>query len=159
MSPPQTQAEWGSVAQRVERYARRIDRGNRVPDLAERTMEKLARLARQGRWAGTNEDAWRYKCVLSTYLDAVRKTVEDPAPEPGGDVRIPSSVHDWLALRRAWASLSDEDRRLIWIVDIEGMPIREVAEELGRSEHAAEQRVSVARGRFRAALEREGFRE
>jgi RNA polymerase sigma factor (sigma-70 family) len=94
---------------------------------------------------------WLYAIVQNRLIDALRVQRRrllrelDPerSPEP---VRPPPQEHDALAsdVRRAVASLPDNQRRVIELLKLEELSVREVAARLGMSE--ANVKVTAHRG-------------
>lgn len=62
-------------------------------------------------------------------------------------------LEDREAVGRALAALSDDDREVLWLVDIEDLTLAEAADALGVTIVAAKSRLHRARLRFMAALD------
>jgi RNA polymerase sigma factor (sigma-70 family) len=99
--------------------------------------------------------AWLYTVARRRLADEARRRGRGPLPvapveaiEYGPDVA--------RALRRALATLPQEQRRVVVLKLIEGWSFREIAERLGVTEAACKMRLSRALERLRVALEQEG---
>ena len=89
-------------------------------------------------------------CV--SYLRQRRPTAGiDEIPEPAGDGGM-GSLDERLALERGIARLSEEQRQVVVLRDIEGFRRREVAERLGIPEGTVMSRLHLARRRLRRGL-------
>ncbi len=61
------------------------------------------------------------------------------------------AAEEWVAMRDAFAQLPADDRTVLYLAAIEGLPGPEIAERLGISPHAVRMRIHRARQRFRLA--------
>lgn len=113
-------------------------RRDRVPDL---TVAWLIGVARH-----KLADHWRRQARDERKLRAVDAEPE-PAPEDW-DVRL-----DVLAARRVLSGLAPHHRSALTLRYLDGLPVRAVAEHLGRTEGATEQLLLRAKAAFRRAYE------
>lgn len=90
--------------------------------------------------------------ICLSYLRKRRPTVGiDEIPEPAGDGGM-DSLLDRLALERGIEGLSDEQRRVLVMKDLEGYAHREVADRLGIPAGTVMSRLHLARRRLRRRL-------
>jgi RNA polymerase sigma factor (sigma-70 family) len=101
---------------------------------------------------------WLRRVVINHSISALRKLPKaDPvefqefhAHSDGDHERIGLSMD----LESALATLGAEDRAVVWLHDVEGYNHREIAKLFGKTESFSKTRLSRARAKLRAALER-----
>jgi RNA polymerase sigma-70 factor (ECF subfamily) len=107
--------------------------------------------------------AWLRAITVRKGLDWLRKhqrLAEQALPEPGDagpEPIAPGSAEDradLLAMRRALAQLSAQDRAVLLLADVEGRSMAEVAEALGSTRVAVKLRASRARRKLAGMLRR-----
>ncbi len=113
-------------------------RRGRVPDL---TVAWLIGVARH-----KLVDHWRRREVE----DRALKAIDDPAPEDRWEVQL-----DALVAHRTLADLAPQHRSALTLRYLDGLPVREVASCLGRTEGATEVLLVRARAAFRVRYEGE----
>lgn len=100
---------------------------------------------------------WLRRVVVNHAISALRRLpkaeilpFEDyRASEPGGQERI-GSVMD---LEAALGQLSDVDRTIVWLHDVEGYKHQEIAQLFGKTESFSKTRLARARQRLRELIE------
>jgi len=106
---------------------------------------------------------WLRRVVINHSISALRKLPKaDPvelqeyhASCEGDHERIGLSMD----LESALASLGAEDRTVVWLHDVEGYNHREIASLFGKTESFSKTRLSRARAKLRAVLERPSIQE
>ncbi|MFN3663550.1 RNA polymerase sigma factor [Yoonia sp.] len=138
---------------RLCRFARGLTgAADQADDLVQASVEKALRNL-DGFTRGTRMDAWMFRIIRNTWIDTIRArrdTVEFDAEAAatiiGSDGRATTEAHLHLAeVRRAMASLPEEQRAVLMLVCVEGMRYREVAEVLDIPEGTVMSRLSRAR--------------
>jgi RNA polymerase sigma-70 factor (ECF subfamily) len=105
---------------------------------------------------GAHRDRSRQKrkFVVPTNVESLHR-VADPA-----DAVARVAARDELAIvRRVLAALPEEQREVLELAVVEGLPYEEIAGRLGVPEGTVKTRVSRARARLRKGLERFGIEE
>ncbi|MFJ8038968.1 RNA polymerase sigma factor [Kitasatospora sp. NPDC096147] len=101
--------------------------------------------------------SWMFRIVRNECLRRARHLVH--VDGPGVEVLAPSAEEDALAgleverVAAAVAALPDDQRRVLIMRDVRGLPGRTVADALGLSTPAMKSRLHRARATLRAALE------
>jgi RNA polymerase sigma-70 factor, ECF subfamily len=110
-------------------------------------------------------------------VDALRRRLRDRkrrAPEPKRDLpasgTADAAISPYLgpeesllresqaeALRRAMAAIAEDERSLLYLKEVEGLRVAQLASILGVPEGTVKSRLSRARDRLRAALEEDGY--
>ena len=148
-------------------------------DAADATQEgfiKAYRRLDQYRGGGTSFRAWLMRIVVNTCYDMLRSSMRsrrrqsalivnfDPdsgEDEWGGNLQDPSERPEEYVLRREVAerlqmviySLPADQRMVLILSDIEGLPYTEIANIIGAPIGTVKSRLSRARGRVRDAIE------
>lgn len=129
-------------------------------DLAGDTCEAVVRTLPKLRDAGKFE-AWFWKVARSKLYDHLRKR-RTTAPRPGERDEMFDDPEDLMLLadehasvRRAFRTLKDRDRELLWLRDVVGLPYDEIAGRFVLREGAVRIAVMRARQRLEEALEQE----
>ncbi len=146
-----------SLLPRFRRFARVLARREDLADdLLQAACERA--LSRLDQWQpGTRLDSWMYRIMQTVWIDWTRKQrvrgVSEPLdtqPEPmGSDGRQVMESHLQLAaVREAIARLPDEQRAVLGLVTIEGLPYKEAAEVLGIPVGTVMSRLARARARL-----------
>src|ERR1700757_3746187 len=119
---------------RLRRYARALTRDvSRADDLVQDTLVRA--IARQHHWqCGTDLHAWLFTIMHNQNVNGIRRSVrEGIAVEYDNEWPFPSAAADpigRLSLRdldRALARISEEQRRVILLIGLEGTSYQEAA--------------------------------
>ncbi len=101
---------------------------------------------------------WLRRVVVNHTISALRKLPKSDAVElqefhahTDGD---PERIGLSLDLESALSTLDREDRAVVWLHDVEGYNHREIAGLFGKTESFSKTRLSRARSKLRAVLER-----
>jgi len=107
-------------------------------------------------WRGVPFAAWLLRIAANVMADewkrAAKEQVVEDLPEVGTDPNI-EEVDQRARLFRAVEKLPDDQRRVVHMRFAEGQSIREIAQELGRSEGAVKQLQFRALQTLRASVE------
>lgn len=144
-------------------------------DAADATQEVFLRVTRSvmGFRGDAQFSTWLHRVTVNVCATALRRRGDARARGTGAGFRpfaAPDSVDDLEAdddteqrvvaleeagdVAKAMAELSEEDRRVIVLRDIEGLSTRQAADVLGISESAAKVRLHRAHARLREAVAR-----
>ena len=159
-----TRAELIALIPRLRQFAlamtgNRADGDDLVQDVLERALTRLHQYEQ-----GTRLDSWIYRIAQNCWIDHVRKlrsrakyVVADPdADAPGIDGA--AAMNATLTLSKALAvlaTLPEEQRVVVVLVQVDGYSYREAGEILGVPEGTVTSRL----GRARAALNAQVFGE
>lgn len=140
-----------------------------TPALAEEALQETF----VGVWRGASGlrdpaafRGWMYGLARRQAARASRRRVGEPLDaEPieqlgvaagwGSEARggaVLARIEDHDAVRHALAALSDDDREVVWLVDVDELSLAEAADALGLSLAATKSRLHRARLRLMAAL-------
>ena len=144
---------------RLRRYARALTRDvSRADDLVQSCLVRA--VSKQHLWQpGTDLRAWLFTILHNQHVNEVRRSVREGANVPIEDAAPaltaqPNAV-DALQLRdleRALAKLAPEQRQVILLVGLEGMPYEEVASILDIPIGTVRSRLSRGRGQLRILM-------
>lgn len=151
---------WGTLYDRLgERVFRLLHRitGDRETalDLTHDTFVILATKGRQYTGRGSL-NGWVFRIAANLARDRLRRektrraAAEQPPAPPGGDA---PDAELRLVLDRAIAELTEEQRAVLLLYDVDRYTHPEIAEMLNIAEGTSKARLSRARARLRAALE------
>jgi RNA polymerase sigma-70 factor (ECF subfamily) len=130
-------------------------------DLFQETWLRVAR-----NWADragiADEEAWLFTVARNVFLSERRATATKlrgaeelklvPAPAGRSPEHVAEDRQDAAALEAALAALSADDRAILWLVAVEGLEQRQIAEVLGIGYPAVRQRLARARERLSERL-------
>lgn len=109
---------------------------------------------------------WLHRIVVNACIDRVRRTAARPAIVLADDFDVASPAHDpgtqtalRLDVEAALATLPDEQRVPLVLVDMEGYPVSEVADMLGCPVGTVKSRCARARARLLPLLTSHGSRD
>ncbi|MGH8837672.1 MAG: RNA polymerase sigma factor SigM [Jiangellaceae bacterium] len=109
---------------------------------------------------------WLHRIVVNACIDRVRRTAARPAVVLADDFDVASPAHDpgtqtalRLDVEAALATLPDEQRVPLVLVDMEGYAVSEVADMLGCPVGTVKSRCARARARLLPLLTSHGSRE
>jgi RNA polymerase sigma-70 factor (ECF subfamily) len=156
-----TRAELIALIPRLRQFAlamtgNRADGDDLVQDALERALRRLHQFE-----LGTRLDSWVYRIAQNCWIDHVRKTrsrarliTADPdADAPGIDGA--AAMNATLTLSKALAvlaSLPEEQRMVVVLVQVDGFSYREASEILGVPEGTVTSRLSRARAALNAEV-------
>ena len=121
---------------RLRRFGRAVTRHREdADDLVQIAVERA--LLRADQWQpGTRLDSWMFRIMQNAWIDEMRSRTrrsEIFAPEEEGEhVGVsPTDAHiEALAVRKAIAQLGDDQRLVVGLVLVEGLPYKEAADVL-----------------------------
>lgn len=107
--------------------------------------------------------AWLKRVVINHAITAIRRmpdaeivTLEDyRAAQPGAEEAVSLAMD----LEAALAHLTDEDRAIVWMHDVEGYRHRDIARLFGKTESFSKTRLARARKRLRELIGPQGREE
>jgi RNA polymerase sigma-70 factor, ECF subfamily len=138
---------------RLRRFARSLaGAADQADDLVQASIEKALRNL-DSFASGTRMDAWMFRIIRNTWIDTIRARRDTVAYDadaadllPGEDGRTTTEARLHLAeVRRAMASLPDDQRAVLMLVCVEGLRYREVAQVLDIPDGTVMSRLSRAR--------------
>jgi RNA polymerase sigma-70 factor (ECF subfamily) len=144
---------------RLRRYARALTRDvSRADDLVQSCLVRA--VSKQHLWQpGTDLRAWLFTILHNQHVNEVRRSVREGANVPIEDaapaLTVQPNAVDALQLRdleRALAKLAPEQRQVILLVGLEGMPYEEVASILDIPIGTVRSRLSRGRGQLRILM-------
>lgn len=147
---------------RLRRYARALLRDvSRADDLVQDTLVRA--LAKQHLWEpGTNLRAWLFTLMHNIHVNVVRQSVRDGAMVDVEDVSSdliattdPTASCQLRELESAIARLPEEQRQVLLLVALEGIPYDEAALILAIPIGTVRSRLSRARESLRKLLDRD----
>jgi RNA polymerase sigma-70 factor, ECF subfamily len=147
---------------RLRRFARTITRHREdADDLVQLAVERA--LLRLDQWQrGTRLDSWMFMIMKNAWIDEVRSRVRRDAvllPEEAGE-NVGEGVGDWPAdrqnvridVQRAMEQLNEDQRMVVGLVLVEGLPYKEAAEVLGVPIGTLTSRLARARDALQSIL-------
>ena len=153
-------AEIAALLPRLRRFARTLTNAQRddADDLVQLAVEKA--LTRLSQWQpGTRVDSWMFRIMQNAWIDEIRsrqRRSETALDEETLDALAPAEpgrLAEQLALRRAIASLGEEQRAVVGLVLVEGLSYAEAAEVLGWPIGTVTSRLSRAREQLQTLLD------
>ncbi|MGM9487590.1 RNA polymerase sigma factor [Ideonella sp. YS5] len=151
--------EIAALLPRLRRFGRQLT-GHRedADDLVQLAIERA--LNRSAQWqAGTRLDSWLFRIMQNAWIDELRARrrqgevliVDDEAAAEVGSGASDAPL-DAIAVRKAVALLSEEQRAVVALVLVEGLPYKEAAEALGIPIGTLTSRLARAREALQARL-------
>jgi RNA polymerase sigma-70 factor (ECF subfamily) len=135
-SPDSIRDEVVALLPRLRRFARLITRHREdADDLVQLGVERALTHAAQWR-SGTRVDSWMFRIMKNAWIDEVRgrsRRAAVFAPEEAGEnigVSTTERQIERLAIEKAMARLSEEQRLAVGLVLVEGLPYKDAAEAL-----------------------------
>ncbi|HJV61545.1 MAG TPA: RNA polymerase sigma factor [Albitalea sp.] len=154
--------EMVALLPRLRRFARTITRHREdADDLVQLSVERA--LLRLDQWRpGTRLDSWMFMIMKNAWIDEVRSRVRRDAvflPEEAGE-NVGHAMGDWptdrqherMDVHKAMAQLNDDQRMVVGLVLVEGLPYKEAAEVLGVPIGTLTSRLARARDTLQALL-------
>lgn len=128
--------ELSALLPRLRRFARLVTRHREdADDLVQIAIERA--LIHAAQWqSGTRVDSWMFRIMKNAWIDEVRaraRRAEVLAPEEAGErVGVSTSEQqiERLTIEKAMGRLSEEQRLVVGLVLIEGLPYKEAAQAL-----------------------------
>ena len=150
--------ELGPLLPRLRRFGRALTRHREdADDLVQLAVERA--LLRADQWqAGTRLDSWVFRIMQNAWIDEVRarsryqQTFVDEELGENVGVSTHEAQIDAIAVRRAVARLGDDQRAVVALVLVEGLPYKEAAEVLGIPIGTLTSRLARAREALQATL-------
>jgi len=139
--------------------SRRLDR-ERAQDAVAETMARAVGAIGRFRWKGGGFDAWLFGILRHVVVDLHRERGRDLAARVpaeashGGPLDQVLGDEETDALRRAFASLDEEDREVLELRVVAGLAAEDVGEVLGKRAGAVRMAQSRALARLREQLAR-----
>ena len=150
--------EIAELLPRLRRFGRLLTRHREdADDLVQLAVERA--LTRADQWQpGTRVDSWMFRIMQNAWIDELRARtrraetfVPEEEGEPVGVDPTPAQI-DALALRKAVARLGEDQRAVVGLVLVEGLPYKEAAEVLGIPIGTLTSRLARAREALQAML-------
>ena len=135
---------------------RRVRDRDKAEDLTAEVFHKALANLKKYEWRGTPFAAWLYRIAANVTADfskrsARERNVEDP-PEPSGGPEQ-EAIETRARLFRLVDKLPRERRRVVFERFVEQRSIREIAQQLGKSEGAVKQLQFRALEKLRSQME------
>ena len=134
---PTVRDDIAALLPRLRRFGRTLARNPEdADDLVQIAVERA--LTHSHQWQpGTRLDSWMFRIMQNAWIDESRARerrqqtfVEEEAGENVG-VSANEAQMDAIAVRKAVAQLNDEQRAVVGLVLVEGLPYKEAADVLG----------------------------
>ena len=143
---------------RLRRFGRTLARQREdADDLVQIALERA--LTRAEQWQpGTRLDSWMFRIMQNAWIDEVRARARHSltfVPEEEGEhvgVSTTDAQIDAIAVRKAVAQLGEDQRSVVGLVLVEGLPYKEAAEVLGIPIGTLTSRLARAREALQALL-------
>lgn len=150
--------EIAALLPRLRRFGRTLARHREdADDLVQIAIERA--LTHTDQWRpGTRLDSWLFRIMQNAWIDEtrvrVRRNQTFVAEEEGEHVGVSTTDTqiDALAVRKAVAQLSDDQRVVVGLVLVEGLPYKEAADVLGIPVGTLTSRLARARQALQAIL-------
>lgn len=147
---------------RLRRFGRTLARQREdADDLVQIAVERA--LMRAEQWQpGTRLDSWMFRIMQNAWIDEVRARARHSltfVPEEEGEhvgVSTTDAQIDAIAVRKAVAQLGEDQRSVVGLVLVEGLPYKEAAEVLGIPIGTLTSRLARAREALQAILGSDG---
>lgn len=143
---------------RLRRFGRTVTRHREdADDLVQIAVERA--LTRADQWQpGTRLDSWIFRIMQNAWIDEVRARQRRDltfVPEELGEqvgVSTTDAQIDAIAVRKAVSQLNDDQRAVVGLVLVEGLPYKEAAEVLDIPIGTLTSRLARAREALQAIL-------
>lgn len=150
--------EIAGLLPRLRRFGRTLTRDRHdADDLVQTAVERA--LKRLDQWQpGTRVDSWMFRIMQNAWIDESRareRRGRTFVPEEEGEqvgIATTEAQLEAMALRKALDALGDDQRAVVGLVLVEGLPYKEAAEVLGIPIGTLTSRLARARGALQAML-------
>ena len=157
-SVTEVRTQIAALLPRLRRFGRTLARTHEdADDLVQMAIEKA--LTRTDQWTpGTRLDSWMFRIMQTTWIDELRareRRSETFVPEEEGEhvgVASHDAQIDAMAVRKAIAQLSDDQRVVVGLVLVEGLSYQEAAGVLEIPVGTLTSRLSRAREALQTLL-------
>lgn len=155
---PTVRDDIAALLPRLRRFGRTLARNAEdADDLVQIAVERA--LTHSHQWQpGTRLDSWMFRIMQNAWIDESRARerrqqtfVEEEAGEHVGESTNEAQM-DALAVRKAVAQLNEEQRAVVGLVLVEGLPYKEAADVLGIPIGTLTSRLARARDTLQALL-------
>jgi RNA polymerase sigma-70 factor (ECF subfamily) len=144
---------------RLRRFGRTLARHREdADDLVQIALERA--LTRTDQWQpGTRLDSWMFRIMQNAWIDETRarerRSQTFLAAEEGEHVGVSTTdaQMDAIAVRKAVTQLNDDQRAVVGLVLVEGLPYKEAADVLGIPIGTLTSRLARAREALQALLD------
>lgn len=140
-------ADIGALLPRLRRFARILcTRRDDADDLVQVALERA--LQRSAQWQpGTRLDSWIFRIMRDAWSEQVRGRGREPgfAPDEAGERGDAPAEARHRAMRQAIGRLGDEQRLVLGLVLVEGLPYQEAADVLGLPLASLGKQLALAR--------------
>ena len=158
MTPTPLHSDIASLLPRLRRFARSIAWNREdADDLVQVAVERA--LNRSGQWEeGTRLDSWIFRIMKNAWIDELRGRVRRErlfAPEDAGEHvgdNFAEEQQQRLAMQKAISLLSEEQRMVVGLVLVDGLPYKEAAQVLDIPIGTLTSRLARARVALQAFL-------
>lgn len=129
----------------------------RLEDAQDVAQEVFLKLFRHMDRIETSVEAWLYRATVNACWDALkRRPKHEPLawepPAADDPLREAASRQEWQRTQRALMRLSERERAVLVLRDVEGLPTREVAEIFGVEEVTVRTQIASARLKLKRFL-------
>ncbi len=155
---PTVRDDIAALLPRLRRFGRTLaHKREDADDLVQIAVERA--LTHSHQWQpGTRLDSWMFRIMQNAWIDESRARerrqqtfVDEEAGENVGESTNEAQM-DALAVRKAVAQLNDEQRAVVGLVMVEGLPYKEAADVLGIPIGTLTSRLARARDALQALL-------
>lgn len=150
--------EIAALLPRLRRFGRALaSHREDADDLVQMAVERA--LTHTDQWRpGTRLDSWLFRIMQNAWIDETRSRIRRAqtfvAEEAGEQVGVSTTDAqiDAIAVRKAVAQLSDDQRVVVGLVLVEGLPYKEAAQVLGIPVGTLTSRLARAREALQVIL-------
>jgi len=157
-SSPDVRDAIAALLPRLRRFGRTLARHPEdADDLVQIAVEKALTHTEQWR-PGTRLDSWIFRIMQNAWIDETRtrerrnQTFVDEEAGANIGVNTTDAQIDAIAVRKAVAQLGDDQRVVVGLVLVEGLPYQEAADVLGIPLGTLTSRLARARDALQALL-------
>jgi RNA polymerase sigma-70 factor (ECF subfamily) len=137
--------------------ARRVRDRDKAEDLTSEVFHKALANLKRYEWRGAPFAAWLYQIATNAISDYFKRAAREPdhpgKPTEGSGEPEQEGLEDQARLFRLVEKLPDDQRRVVFGRFVEQRSIREIAQQLGKSEGAVKQLQFRALEKLRSQME------